>query len=208
MPNASTNEGKEAEVAAKLAAADVSRAPEPEYDEGKLKELVLYLAEKSEDDPSFGDTKLNKLLFFSDFLSYALYGKPITGAAYQKLEFGPAPRRLLPARREMEAEGSAAIVKRGRAYVRTVTVNRREPDLKLFDTRELDVVNEVLDLLRNHDASEVSEFSHQISAGWKLAELYEDIPYDSIFLSVSKKLSPQEVERGQELAARFNFQAA
>ncbi len=186
----------------------IKRVSEPtiqDYDEQKFKELILYLADKSADDPSFGDTKLNKLLFFSDFLAYAVHGRSITGAVYQKLEFGPAPRRLLPARHEMMEARDAAVVRKGRAYKRTVTVNRRPADTRLFSTAELDLVDEVIDLLRNHDASEVSDMAHSLSAGWQLGEMFEDIPYDSIFLSVTDHLTPHEVHRGQQLAAELGL---
>jgi len=190
---------------AKPARIEVKGPPQPSYDEEKFKELILYLAEKSADDPSFGDTKLNKLLFFSDFLSYAIHGAPITGAVYQKLEFGPAPRRLLPARDELVHEGNASIVTRGRAYQRRVTISRRPANTHLFSTNELDLVDEVIDLLRNHDATDVSELSHRLSSGWQLANLREDIPYDSIFLSMSMDLTSDEIARGQQLAAEFGL---
>jgi len=66
------------------------------YDEAKFAELVLYVAGKSVDDPGYGRTKLNKILFYSDFTAYEQLGESITGAEYQKLRYGPAPRRLLP----------------------------------------------------------------------------------------------------------------
>lgn len=185
----------------------VSDAPDLEYDEQKFKELILYIAEKSADDPSFGDTKLNKILFFSDMLNHAIHGKPISGAVYQKLEFGPAPRRLLPVRREMASDKDVAVVRKGRAYPRTVTVNRRPANLRLFSTAEIDTIDEVIDLLRNHDAAEVSELSHQLSAGWHHGEIHEDIPYDSIFLSVTNLLTPHEIKRGQELSAELGLTA-
>lgn len=49
----------------------------------KLRELVLYVCTASEGDESFGSVKLNKLLFYSDFLSYLQHGIPITGQEYQ-----------------------------------------------------------------------------------------------------------------------------
>ena len=67
------------------------------YDERKPGELIVLIASLSRDDPAFGDVKLNKLLFFSDFLAYTNLGQPITGAEYQKLDFGPARRTGSPA---------------------------------------------------------------------------------------------------------------
>ena len=59
-----------------------------------LRELILFIADRCEDEPTFGATKLNKILFYADFLSYALYGEPIAGVTYRKLERGPVPTIL------------------------------------------------------------------------------------------------------------------
>jgi hypothetical protein len=45
----------------------MTRVREVGMDDRKMKELILYLASKSEDDPRFSSTKLNKLLFYCDF---------------------------------------------------------------------------------------------------------------------------------------------
>ena len=64
-------------------------------DDEKLKELILLLARASEGDPNFGTVKLNKELFYSDFLAYRLFGKAITGHEYIALELGPGPKHKL-----------------------------------------------------------------------------------------------------------------
>ncbi len=179
-------------------------ASEIVYDEERFKELVLYVAEKAATDPSFGDTKLNKVLFFSDFFAYGFLGKPITGAEYQKLPFGPAPRKILPARRALVNEGRADVVNKGRSFKQTVTVARTPANRRLFDTAQLDLVDEVFDMLREDTAISASEFSHQASAGWQLVEMHETIPYETVFVSTLKP--PREAfDRGRELAAQHNW---
>src|SRR5438067_13073106 len=74
----------------------------PVFDEQKFRELILYFAQKSADDPAFGAVKLNKLLFYADFVSFAKRGKAITGATYFRLPHGPAPRQLLPITKKMD----------------------------------------------------------------------------------------------------------
>src|SRR4051794_11181803 len=81
-------------------------------DDRKFRELVLYLAERSEGDKHFGATKLNKLLFYADFVYYLYFGNSITGHTYQKLEHGPAPRALKPIVAAMEGDGDAKVVDR------------------------------------------------------------------------------------------------
>jgi hypothetical protein len=175
-----------------------------EYDEHKLAELIILIASLSRDDPAFGDVKLNKLLFFSDFLAYSNIGRPITGAEYQKLEFGPAPRRLLPVRRDLEREGAVSVSTVGLAYPRRVTVPLRDPDLSLFEEDELALVREVVDLFGHADASTISQISHRMSAGWNLVEMQETIPYESALI-VTDPAPAEAIELGLELAERYNW---
>ncbi len=44
------------------------------YSEGKLTELMLYIAKKTENDPMWDQIKFNKALFFSDFSFFASTG--------------------------------------------------------------------------------------------------------------------------------------
>lgn len=168
-------------------------------DRNKLKELILYVAAKSERDPRFGATKLNKILFYSDFAAYARLGESITGETYQRLDHGPAPRGLLPAQRELEQEASCAIAERdhfGRRQKRLVAL--RDPDLGSFSGGEIALVDQVIDELWDHSATEVSELSH-LSLGWQLAAPGEDIPYETVFVASPRPLSPREIEHGRAL---------
>lgn len=70
-------------------------------DDAKLKNMILFFAKESQGDPKFGATKLNKQLFYSDFLSFGRTGKPISGHPYFRLPMGPAPKQLLPVRTAM-----------------------------------------------------------------------------------------------------------
>lgn len=171
-----------------------------EFKRDKFKELVLYVADKSVEDASFGATKLNKILFFSDFLAYLELGLPITGADYQKLEWGPAPRQMLPARRELLQEGAAAVLPRQRAlFTQQRLAALREPDLSLFSASEIALVDAVIEQLRHHTAASVSEFSHRWSVGWEVAQEGELIPYETAFL-LPPEVTEDDVEAGQKFA--------
>jgi len=108
-----------------------------QFNRGKFEELVLYFAENSADDPLFGATKLNKLLFFADFLAFAELGHSITGASYQALPNGPAPKELLRVERELLAEGSLKIDERSHfRYKQKRPVALRAPNLDVFEEEE------------------------------------------------------------------------
>lgn len=169
------------------------------FDRQKFKELVLYMAEKSEIDPNFGATKLNKLLFYADFLSYQNTGRPITGCRYQKLQFGPAPRALLPVIKELEQEGRCVSTVRQRMSRRQRRLVATEPaDLGLFTADEIALVDEVLEYFWSHNAVDLSDGSHTF-IGWKLAEIGEDIPYETALVGNPRPLTEAEIDYGRSL---------
>ncbi len=164
----------------------------------KFRELVLYIAEKSQDDPGFGKTKLNKLLFAADFAQFQATGVALTGIRYQKLEFGPAPRPLLPVLRELEAEGYCRVIS-GTFKNQKRVVATREPDLSLFTSSEIARVDDVLEDFRNPNATAISDWSHNF-IGWRLAENGEDIPYETILVADARPLTEDEITYGLGLA--------
>lgn len=156
-----------------------------EFDAEKLKELIVYVTAKAQDDPTFGAIKLNKILYYADFAAYRQLGAPITGAAYFKLREGPAPRQLLAARDELIEEGRLQIEQRRYfAYVqkRPVLTVGCEPDSEFLRPEEQALVDEVIDFFRGKSAREVSDYSHR-EPGWILADDRGDIPYESAWLS-------------------------
>ena len=174
----------------------------PAPNDTKLKELILFISLRSQDDPRFGSTKLNKLLFFADFLAYAKLGRAITGHAYFRLPNGPAPKAMVPIRKQMIEEKTLAIQDRDH-YGRTqkVPIALREPDLTLFSPQEIAVVTEVLIAFRKDNAKALSELSHRFE-GWKLAGDREVIPYE-VTLVRFKKPSEQDRENALAMAAEL-----
>ncbi|SRR6266436_5227220 len=149
----------------------------------RLSELILYIAEKSRHDIKFSATKLNKILFYSDFVSFKTYGQPITGAQYMRLEYGPVPTHLKPIRQEMEERGEIVIEKR-EYWTRTQDVVKPLRPAKidhLFTPTQIALVDGIIDELWELDANEVSALSHK--RGWKVANYRDAIPYEAIFLS-------------------------
>jgi hypothetical protein len=167
--------------------------------EAKLGELLLYVAGKVATDPTGGATKLNKILFFAEFSAVRALGQPITGVAYQKLERGPAPRRLVPIRTALIESGAAELVD-DQYFGRTIhrLIPRREADLSAFSDEEIKIVDQVIEALWGKTASEVSERSHE-EMGWKMVDDGEEIPYSAAYLA--PKFKPTEAVR--EHAARL-----
>ncbi|HEV2134123.1 MAG TPA: Panacea domain-containing protein [Terracidiphilus sp.] len=173
--------------------------------EERLAELILYISQECASDPKFGAIKLNKILYFSDFLAYGTYGRGITGVPYSHREHGPAPQRLRPIRRYLEAHG-ALIVKKvplqgGKEQHRTIAL--RNPDMRDFRPDDIAIVKGMIKYFWDLDADESSDLSHQM-VGYKITEMDEDIPYKTIFFSDPPLTSKEEeyarmlVERGRD----------
>ena len=166
------------------------------FDREKFRELVLYVARESEDDVHFGATKLNKILYFSDFKAFAIIGNAITGAAYQRLERGPAPRQMLPMLKEMEREGE--VTRTDRRYF-TLLQKRvqplRNPDMRAFSQQEIEIVDNVMNELRLLNAAQVSALSH-LETGWQIARHGETIPYHSSYISDRRPTQRELAKRG------------
>ncbi|QJD16809.1 Panacea domain-containing protein [Paracoccus sanguinis] len=169
----------------------------------KLKELIIYIANVSKDDPNFGAIKLNKILYYSDFRAYARTGSPITGVRYFKLPRGPAPRAMSPVQHELIEERSVNLetVPIG-PFVQKRIVACRDPDLSLFTDDELALVNEVISELSGLSATAISEASHDIR--WRALQMYDDMPYQFASLS-NAPLTQRDRQRTEELKRKYGW---
>ena len=185
----------------------MAKFPQHNFQRKKFKELILYIASQCEKDKFWNATKLNKVLFYSDFLAFRDRGESITGAEYFALERGPAPKALVPVRDEMIQDKDLAIERR---TFQQRPVALREPDYTLFTAQEIAIVNKVIAALRHKDADTVSEMSHAF-LGWKAAwaegQVTKEkvtIPYKSVFVS-NAPIDEFEAAYGLDLAKKHEW---
>jgi putative zinc finger/helix-turn-helix YgiT family protein len=128
-------------------------------DLNKLFSSILYFCSNTE----IVKTKLNKLLFFSDFKHFKEYAVSITGSRYAHLPYGPAPDRYSFYIAALhEDEGSLAIEEKYfNDYPGEVLIALKSPDLGLFSASEIQVLSEVNHLLAGHSAKALSDLSHR-----------------------------------------------
>ena len=179
---------------------------QPQFDSEKFRELMLYVADQSRDDPWFGAVKLNKILYYCDFQAFAWLQKPITGATYTRLREGPAPRQLMRERQALLDEGLATIETQMvfRYTQQRLVPTRRGCELgNHFLDIEREVIDEVLEFLKPLTAKEVSDLSHD-EVGWILAQDRERIPYETAWLPPISDVDAQMMAEGG--AASMNVQ--
>lgn len=148
----------------------------------RMRELMLFIADHCWDDANFGFTKLNKILYYCDFMAFAKLGKPITGMPYNKLQFGPVPTASEITREEMRRDEDIAISQEGSVtFHRSRIVPLRGARLDLFSGPEVALVDSVVESFDGANAKQLSELSH--NRAWQSATWGEQLPYESIFVS-------------------------
>lgn len=167
----------------------------PSLDYVKQRELILYVAVRSEGDPQFASTRLAKSLFWSDFIYFRETGEAITGARYIRMNYGPAPYGFTDVLKGMEGSGLIRIETRG-DQKRPIAL--REPNLGLFTRDELTIVDQVIAEQWGKPAWLVSKESHDF-IGWEIARPQERIPYGMIWLN-DPAPDPTDPERQRALA--------
>ena len=133
------------------------------------------------DEDGVYSTKMNKLLFFTDFLSYKRRGMAISGLAYNAEKFGPVPVRWDRVYSLMDKIEIYTNVYPNGSYGQVLR-SAESPDLGVFSDEEVEIIKEVAAKFKNSKASEISELSHQ-EKGWERAIASEDrlVDFDDAF---------------------------
>lgn len=164
--------------------------------EQRLRELILYIADKCVDTPRFGVTKLIKILYFSDFVAYAQRGRPITGIEYIKQQRGPMPAIWYEVQKSLEHSGEIEMQHRQLLdYEQHRVIAKRRPDLSLFTGEDIALVDAIIDQLRDHTAEAVSQLSHGLA--WQIVDDLDHIPYEAALLG-DPELTPDDIAWAQE----------
>jgi hypothetical protein len=166
-----------------------------EFNNGKFKELVLLLADRSKDDPLMSRVKLNKLLYRCDFEAFRLLGHSITGATYVRGEHGPMAKELPGAEKELGRAGYLSWrTEQVGPYEQKIPVATETADEKQFVAAELQIVADALIELRDYGGRAARDWSHEESAGWRLKPEGAEITYESGLIDTQRELEPDRLE--------------
>ena len=142
----------------------------------RLKNLLLYVIEQMGE---VFQTKMNKVLFYIDFLSYRESGMAISGLAYNAIEFGPVPQRwdrvysafdeIVPESRLVHDQESTALTASA------------EADMSCFTEQERAIIEAVCAKMKGLSAHDISELSHNEPAWQKHLQKEGTIPFEEAF---------------------------
>ncbi len=142
----------------------------------RLKNIMLFVLEKCGD---VWCTKMNKLLFYMDFLSYRERGMAMTGLTYKAIEFGPVPERW--DRVYSEFSEIRQELKQAGEFVGSVLKSDVKSDLAMFSDDELKVMEQVCSQFATCSSRDISRLSHEETAWVNHHETRSRIPFDEAF---------------------------
>ena len=149
-----------------------------EYDLDKLENMILYLVKRL--DGEF-ITKLNKMLWYCDFLHFKGTSVSITGAQYVHLQYGPVPSGydfiIGMMQRERLLDKKEIIFDTREDVVGEKLIALVKPDEGMFSEEEVQIMNFVTDTFRNYTATSIKNKSHK-EAAYVKSEDGEIISYE------------------------------
>ena len=163
------------------------------FDRDKMRAVILRACYACGPD-QLGATKLHKVLYFLDMISYAHRGEAVTGATYRKRPFGPTADQLLSLLRDMQTSGDIEIRENNyhgflkREFLPLVV----EPD-NVLSNEDSAILDDVIEFVcKMNTAKGISEYSHQ--APWEMAEFGDVISYPTSLLLFPSDPLPKAFE--------------
>ncbi len=126
----------------------------------KVRNIILFYINKLE---GVFSTKMNKLLFYTDFLSYKTRGVGLTGLSYRAIQFGPVPVKwniLYSLIEGVETE----IVPFANGNAGEKLTSLEKTCLSCFEPQELEILNTVINKFAECSSTEISAISHKEDA--------------------------------------------
>ena len=155
-----------------------------------LRNLILYIALRSEGDPLFSTLKLNKLLYYIDFFSHLQFGKSITNERYKRLDEGPVPEGMASVFAAMEHSKEIAVRRDGDPFTSCKVFALVYAKVSLFSAEEVDLANRIIDEFRGKTGTEPVGRSYRFGA-WTQAFTGEIIPYSTAVISLRDPFLPE-----------------
>ena len=171
------------------------------FNRDKFKRLVHYVIWRVGKRDWFGAVKLNKVLWFSDTEAFAHTGTSITGATYTRQQFGPAPKAIMPIRKELEQDGAIHVARRGKLERLTALT---KPDMQPFTLSEMAIIDWWIEHIATYEtAQSISTKSHDYA--WQIASLGEIIPMTASLAVRIRAPKDDELEWAKKTATKLGL---
>lgn len=148
--------------------------------EEKYKNAILYFL-KYCNNQHLGATKLNKLLYYLDFISYRDRKISVTGDKYIHKQYGPIPETVDLILKDLKEEGSINIERisseDGKNFFKHDLI--KDPNLSIFDGDgyEKGLLKNICDKFSLWSTDKIVDQTH-LEAPWFYSNPYDEIDYN------------------------------
>lgn len=142
----------------------------------RLRNMLLYIINRC------GEvfcTKMNKLMFYADFLAYRRLGMAISGLSYRAIDYGPVPERWDRVYSQFDD-----ILQEPRSYGEKegyVLISDAVADPTLFTEAQVRILDEVCARFGDATSTEMTCISHEENAWSDNVDGHRIIPYEAAF---------------------------
>ena len=141
----------------------------------KASEMVKYFVCK---EGGLFPTKLNKEMFYADFLHYKKHGQSISGLQYQAIQYGPVPVHYDTVYDNIDGISKEIVVAHDMESTR---LSCKSCDTTVFEEQELKTLEEVFAKIHTTSTQEVIDRSHEEDAWKHYRNGNQLIPYSEAF---------------------------
>lgn len=143
----------------------------------KYKNAILYFIKYCNNE-YLGATKLNKLLYYLDFISYRDRDKSVTNDIYIHKQYGPVPSEVDEVLTELHGSGSIGVerisYKDGDTFKYEI---KKAPDEKIFDSYEKQLLNNICNELNLWSTEKIVGQTH-LEAPWFYSKPLEKVDFN------------------------------
>lgn len=141
----------------------------------KVSEMVKFFICK---EGGLFPTKLNKEMFYADFLHYKMHGQSISGLQYQAIQYGPVPVHYDTVYDNIDGIGKEIVVAHNMESTR---LSCDTFNANIFSEQEMKTLNDVLAKIQPMNTQDVIDKSHQEDAWKHYHNGNQLIPYSEAF---------------------------
>ena len=142
----------------------------------KYENAILYFVKYCNNN-YLGATKLNKLMYYLDFLSFRDTKKSVTGDLYVHKQFGPVPSKIDDVLTELQSKEILEIkkiqYKDGEIFKYE---SKQDPDLSVFDPHEKKLLENICEEFCLWNTEKIVDQTH-LEAPWFYSKPYEIVDY-------------------------------
>ena len=145
-----------------------------EFNHRKVEEMVRFFVKEGTSFP----TKLNKAMFYADFLNYRNNGLSISGLRYQAIHYGPVPVHYSTLYDHIPGLVKNSLFRDG---MEATVFSCSECDLSVFNEKEIATLRRVAKAIGPLSVKEIVEKSHKEPSWQSHYKDMEIIPYSEAY---------------------------